>query len=191
MATTAVRTLRQATPERWRAALARAEREGVQVRQLVGSGAWLATSGTDATKAYELEIVNGIVRSCSCPAGTFGDPCCKHAARFYHLVGLLDLDPEPEPEPPTPAAPAPAAVPCWDCQGTGRDHIADARGRWHAVACLACEGTGIALAEPDDAGDADAPGEPDPAPAPGAQGAPVVRCARCGRGPLVKIQDKP
>ena len=76
-------------------------------------------------------------------------------------AGLLNLDPEPEP--PTPAAPA--AVPCWDCQGTGRDHITDARGEWRTVACLACEGSGIALAE-----DAGADAAPDHEPvAPGSR----------------------
>ena len=126
MATTMVRPSRsepaprrQGTPERWQAALQRALAEGVQVRQLAGCGAWLATSGTDATKAYELLVVGGIVRECGCPAGQHGDPVCKHAARYYNLVGLLDL--EDDPEPPTPAAPALPLVPCWNCGGAGRE----------------------------------------------------------------------
>ena len=140
MATTATapRTPRQATPERWQAALARAFAEGVQVRQLAGSGAWLATSGTDATKAYELEIVNGIVRSCSCPAGTFGDPCCKHAARFYLDAGLLDVD-DPEPDPPAPGGTAQ----CWNCSGGGVVYVPDcARAGWPHPPCPVCGGSG-------------------------------------------------
>src|SRR5215217_7336677 len=36
---------RESTPERWQAALARARKEGVEVRQLVGSGGWIAPRG--------------------------------------------------------------------------------------------------------------------------------------------------
>ena len=84
---------RQATPERWRRAAQRAVAEGVQVRQINTSGMWVATSGTDATVAYILEVAGGVVRSCSCPAGEFGDPVCKHRARWYVDAGLLDPDP--------------------------------------------------------------------------------------------------
>ena len=104
MAATATRPQRQATPERWQAALRRALDEGVQVRQVVGCGLWVATSGTDVTKAYAVQVHNGIARGCECPAGEFGDPICKHRAAYYHAAGLLDLDPEPEPEPPAPVA---------------------------------------------------------------------------------------
>ena len=109
MATTMVRRARPATPARWQVALARALAEGVQVRQLAGSGAWLATSGTDAGTAYGLAVTNGVAHGCDCPAGANGDPVCKHRALWWHLAGLLDLDPQPEP--PAPAAPAPAPRP--------------------------------------------------------------------------------
>ena len=98
MATQAVRTARTASPERWARAVTRAVAEGVQVRQINASGAWVATSGTQVNVAYLLEIVGGVVRSCSCPAGEFGDPCCKHAAAYYLATGMLD------PEPPAPKA---------------------------------------------------------------------------------------
>lgn len=132
---------RQATPERWQKALGRAVAEGVQVRQLSNSGAWLATSGTDATKAYELEVVAGIVVSCACPAGEFGDPCCKHAAAFYRLADLLD------PEPPTPAAPSVRVVPrhCPACAGDGFVRKVSALfGTGYRVDCRACRGSGLA-----------------------------------------------
>src|SRR5579884_407158 len=93
------RRQRTANPARWQAALKRALAEGVQVRQLAGSGMWIATSGTDATTAYEVSQFG-----CSCPAGEFGDPVCKHRAAYWHALGILELDDEPEP--PTPAAPA-------------------------------------------------------------------------------------
>ena len=65
----------------------------------------------DPKLAYVLEVVAGVVRSCSCPAGEFGDPCCKHAARYYLDAGLLD----PEPEPPALGV----MQDCPDCRGCG------------------------------------------------------------------------
>ncbi len=44
------------SPARWQKAAERAIAEGVQVRQLAGSGAWIASSGRDATVAYEVEV---------------------------------------------------------------------------------------------------------------------------------------
>lgn len=130
MATTMQR--RQANPERWQAALGRAIAAGVQVRQLAGSGAWIATSATDPTKAYELEVVAGVARSCTCQAGEFGDPVCCHRARYYADAGLLD------PEPSTPAAPA--AAPCRGCFGDGYVpmYTGGRLSDWIPVPCLAC-----------------------------------------------------
>jgi hypothetical protein len=118
---------RTATLERWQRAAQRALAEGISVRQVNASGMWVANSGTHANVAsYVLEITGSLVHSCSCPAGTFGDPCCKHAARFYLDAGLLDLD-DPEPEPPAPAAP----VVCFRCRGA-------------AAGCPVCSGARIA-----------------------------------------------
>ena len=44
------------TAERWWAALDRAHREGISVRQLTASGAWIATSTTDPHIAYEVSV---------------------------------------------------------------------------------------------------------------------------------------
>ncbi len=138
MATTMIRRQRQATPERWQAALARALAEGVQVRQLAGCGAWIATSGHDATVAYQVAVSGGVAHGCGCPAGEHGDPVCKHRALWYHLAGLLD----PEPEPPMPASPA--LIPCRECGGDGYQRMVTG-GRlsdWIAVPCWTCNGTG-------------------------------------------------
>src|SRR5215217_8659702 len=94
-----VRGNRQASPERWQRAAQRAITEGISVRQVNASGMWVGSSGSDATMAYLLEITGGVVHACSCPAGDFGDPCCKHAARFYLDAGLLEIE-DPEPDPP-------------------------------------------------------------------------------------------
>jgi hypothetical protein len=83
-------TRRDSTPERWRAALARARKEGVEVRQLVGSGGWIATSGTNRRAAYELEVTGGIVHGCACPAASFDDPVCKHRAAYWLAIGIVD-----------------------------------------------------------------------------------------------------
>jgi integrase len=82
------RKSRGASLERWQRAAHRAVDEGVTVRQVNSNGMWVANSGTQANVAYLLEIAQGIARSCSCPAGTYGDPVCKHAARYYLDMGL-------------------------------------------------------------------------------------------------------
>ncbi len=76
------RISRPDTPTRWSAALDRAEREGVSVRQLTASGAWIATSTSDPHSAYEVSVYR-----CTCKAAEFGDdPVCKHRAMLrYHL----------------------------------------------------------------------------------------------------------
>lgn len=86
------------TPIRWRSALDRARREGVTVRQLSASGAWVATSSTDPHVAYEVSVYR-----CTCKAAEFGDdPVCKHRAALRVHLGLplvigdeLDLSPTP------------------------------------------------------------------------------------------------
>jgi hypothetical protein len=83
-------TRRESTPERWQAALARARKEGVEVRQLVGSGGWIATSGTNARAAYELEVTGGVVHGCACQAASFDDPVCKHRAAYWLAMGIVD-----------------------------------------------------------------------------------------------------
>jgi hypothetical protein len=81
-----------ATPERWQAALRRAHKEGVEVAQVNTSGMWIATSGTQRGKCYEIEVVKGLAMSCSCQAGSdWNDPVCKHRARYYFDQGLLEL----------------------------------------------------------------------------------------------------
>ena len=86
----AIRTPREATPERWRAAMRRAEKEGIEVRQLVGSGGWIATSGSDRRAAYELEVTGGVVHGCACPAASHDDPVCKHRAAFWAARGVRE-----------------------------------------------------------------------------------------------------
>lgn len=72
------------TPTRWIAALDRAEREGVTVRQLTASGAWIATSTSDPHSAYEVSVFR-----CTCKAAEFGDdPVCKHRAMLRYHLGL-------------------------------------------------------------------------------------------------------
>jgi hypothetical protein len=72
--------------ERWQAALARAEDEGVDLRQLVGSGAWVATSASDVTAAFMVTE-----HTCECFAAEFSDPVCKHRAKLRHRLGHLPM----------------------------------------------------------------------------------------------------
>jgi hypothetical protein len=82
------------TFDRWSAALDRARREGVTVRQLTGSGAWISTSASDPHVAYEVSV-----HRCTCKAAEMGgDPICKHRAALRAHLGLplvLDVTPAP------------------------------------------------------------------------------------------------
>ena len=74
------------TPERWQAVPTRAHEAGITVRQLAGSGAWIATSGTDHSIAYEVTPWQ-----CEYSAGAFGDPICKHRAALRGCLGWLTV----------------------------------------------------------------------------------------------------
>ncbi len=121
------RPARAATPARWQAALERAIAGGVQVRQLNTSGAWIATSSSDGASAYEIGVVGGVARSCTCAAGEYGDPVCCHRAAYYRHVGLLDL----------------IEGPCEACGGTGYVRKTSALfGTSYRVDCRSCGGRG-------------------------------------------------
>lgn len=82
------RSLRRAnTPDRWRRALERASHGGLQLRQLAGSGAWIATSERNDEAAYMVTE-----EDCECFAAEFGDPVCKHRAMLRYRLGHLALD---------------------------------------------------------------------------------------------------
>lgn len=106
------RTARHAAPistaDRWKAAAARATAEGIEVRQLAGSGGWIATSGSERGTAYELGVTGSVAHDCACVAAAHGDPVCKHRAAFYLAVGALE-------------AARPAVCPT--CLGTRIDNI--------------------------------------------------------------------
>lgn len=167
MATTITRQQRQATPARWRKAVERAVSGNIQVRQLAGSGAWIATSGSDASTADELEVTGDVAHGGNCLAGLNGDPCCKHRAAFYLAVGLLD----PEPEPPA----APAADPCGYCFGRGRETVVGKSGAAYRFDCQLCDGAGT-VADGDGDDESSFPAAPAPA---------AAACGRChGSGRL-------
>ncbi len=109
---------------RWMKAAARAVAEGVENRQLAGSGQWIANSGSDAMVAYEVEVTGNVAHGCGCLAGRNDDPVCKHRAAFYLLIGAIDLTPEPDP----PALGAAPAV-CFRYRGT-------------EASCPVCQGVG-------------------------------------------------
>ena len=117
---------RTSSPARWMKAAERAVAEDVQIRQLVGSGQWIASSGSDASIAYEVDVTGNVAHGCGCLAGLNDDPVCKHRAAFYLLIGALALTPEPDP-------PALGAAPliCFRCRGA-------------EVGCPVCQGVGVA-----------------------------------------------
>jgi hypothetical protein len=81
---------RESSLERWQLAARRARKEGIEARQLVGSGGWIATSGTDRRAAYELAVTSGVVHDCACPAALHSDPVCKHRAAYWIAIGIDD-----------------------------------------------------------------------------------------------------
>jgi hypothetical protein len=119
----------------------RAVHEGVQVRQLAGSGQWIACSGSDAAVAHEVEVTGRVAHGCGCLAGLNGDPVCKHRAAFYLLIGVITLTPEPDP----PALGA--AGDCPDCGGCGVHYNRDLErlGLLYPM-CHRCNGTGVITA---------------------------------------------
>jgi hypothetical protein len=125
--------------ERWQRAARRAIAEWIEVRQINANGMWVTNSGTQGNVAYMLEIVAGVVQACTCPAGEFGDPCCKHAASCYLAIGVLEVDDDPEPDLPAMGA----TITCRECSGGGLVHIRDcARAGWPHPNCPSCQGTG-------------------------------------------------
>jgi hypothetical protein len=105
---------------------------------------WVADTGSQANVAYLLEITGSLAQSCSCPAGSFGDPCCKHAARYYLDVGLLKLD-DPEPDPPALGA----SLDCPERHGCAVIYDRNLeRAGWLYPNCPVCQGTGIVPAVP-------------------------------------------
>lgn len=78
-----VLVIEQAIPyATWTRMLAKAQSEGVQVRQL-GSGMWITTSGTDETAAYAVNL-----RECECPGHAYHG-YCKHRAALAAKLGHL------------------------------------------------------------------------------------------------------
>jgi hypothetical protein len=120
---------RASTPERWQHAADRAFTEGIEVRHVADSGAWVATSGRDSATAYTVDVTGAIAHGCGCLAGLNDDPVCKHRAAFYLLIGAL--------------APTPATRQCPECCGGGVVYIPDCeRAGWPHPACPACQGSG-------------------------------------------------
>jgi hypothetical protein len=85
---------RIATQERWQAALRRAFDEGLQARVVERFGVVVVTSGSQSRISY---ATNGF--DCTCLAGEYEDPICKHRALYWHECGVLDLAPELGEEP--------------------------------------------------------------------------------------------
>lgn len=115
---------RRESIDRWQSALRRADEKNVRLYRVEVSGAYIATSGTTTTVAYQTDGI-----SCECAAAVQGDPVCIHRARFWQAMGMLALEVEP----------APATMSCTFCRGTG-EFWAD--GQWSADTCGACNGRG-------------------------------------------------
>jgi hypothetical protein len=81
-----IRPRKEATPDRWRAALRRAKAEGLSVYRIAGTGESVVTSGRLGDTVYATDGVE-----CECEAAVLGgDPVCKHRALFWHDRGELE-----------------------------------------------------------------------------------------------------
>ena len=116
------------TPKRWRAALRRAQKEGVEIRQLQGSGMWIATSASDPDTAYEVTPWE-----CECFAGQFHDPICKHRAALLVKLGRMRLEADIDVIEP---------IPCPACRGTGK-RLPNGFHQKMTDSCPDCGGSGI------------------------------------------------
>ena len=75
--------------ERWRAALAQATEECLDVLVCEATGQAFVESASHPGTLYAVSTI-----SCSCPAGQRGLPC-KHVACYRAQVGILALDADP------------------------------------------------------------------------------------------------
>lgn len=81
-----MRPKKEATPERWRAALRRAKAEGLSIYRIAGTGESVVTSSRLCNTVYATDGTE-----CECEAAMLGgDPVCKHRALFWHDRGELD-----------------------------------------------------------------------------------------------------
>jgi len=90
MEATTTRT-RQATPERWAAALDRAIGSALDVLVCGATGEAFVESASMPGLLYAVSAT-----TCTCPAGEAGDPVCQHRAAYLAQCGELPLDPEPD-----------------------------------------------------------------------------------------------
>lgn len=135
MALTAPRT-RTASPERWVRAAERARTEGIRVYQVSSTGQWIASSGSDAYTAYELNVWPGGHVTCTCQAAQHGDMVCKHRAAYHLAMGTLPFQAEVN---------EPAMTGCRRCFGQDSHwagSVNDATNPTRRITCPDCAGTG-------------------------------------------------
>ncbi len=97
----------------WRLA-EEAERRGIRILIEPISGEHFATSSTQDNVLYRLTHY-----SCTCKGFLHWQRCTHHSLLLAQLGWLPDPEPEPDPSPAAPTLPVPA-LPCPDCDGTGR-----------------------------------------------------------------------
>ncbi len=115
----------------------KAEQEGVCILVDHRIGQHVATSASDPTRCYLVDV-----EGCTC-RGFAHWGRCKHHSLLLAELGRLE-----EPEPPTPATPAvivlhAAEVPCHSCNGHGQVRAENFHGRIEVMTCWMCDGTGV------------------------------------------------
>lgn len=84
----------QTLQSRYLAAARRVIDEGIAIEPLA-NGDFIATSSRNAGVRYVVGMDGNLAATCGCPAGSQGDPVCKHRAAVYMHLGALDPNPQP------------------------------------------------------------------------------------------------
>ena len=143
---------RPTTPEDLHRLAGLARERGVRLFQEATSGAWYATSATDATACYALTGY-----SCACAGFTAWQRCSHHAALLAELGWLPDIADM------TPALVA-GAPPCARCRGRGWRYAEAGPDCWpFEIPCAECSAQDDAPADDDRWNDDIAEASPDDA----------------------------
>ncbi len=132
MNTTQTRRLAQTSAEDLHRLAAQGERKGVRILVDHRTGQHVATSASDPTICYHLDVESG----CTCKEyGTWGR--CQHFALFLSELGRL-----PEVEPVAPVAVIEPAPRCPTCHGERwvKASTGNGLGDWVGVPCRDCTG---------------------------------------------------
>lgn len=111
------------------------ERNGVRILVDHRTGQHVATSASDPTACYLVDVERG----CSCKGWAVWNRCQHHSLLLAELGLIPDVDPEPEPEPTVTLVIAPPV--CAPCRGRGWVYVTHDDDAWPVkTTCGRCAG---------------------------------------------------